>query len=1003
MSADYKVIANINPAINRPVWTEPLYQWDHGITLEITGAEIPTDTPVAFSNQEDYGTALRMVSTTTGGVTSVKIPDTLLGEQIMCMGDFRVHAWVTVTNSDSAETIYHIIIPVHARPKPADYTDPGTEDPFADAIEQMQSLANQAQTSATNAAASEQAAEQAEQGAQEALEETQAIANTIQQQITTAGQNQIDAIEQAGADQIEDIQNASIDQAEKIAIKPETEGNPISVTDSAEWRFQDFEADGWTEQTVTEGNQLITFPYHSAASEYSGINISVNDDGSITANGTSAGGDNFYLNTNHKLLPGTYTLSANLQGTSGAELLIYDGASVLARGNSTFSISEEKTVEIYINWGTEGININGTYYPMLNYGSDALPYEPYSGGYQSPRPEIPSKNLLDYSKINSITSRGITFTNNNDGTFTVNGTATSQAYTAPILIDLEPGTYYVSDNFNNGPNKPRLIVEKREVGSSSGPTYASNNTVTITDTDEVKAYINVANGSTLDNEIVYPMIEKNSIKTSWEPYGTIDAWPQPVKNAAGYGGFDGELQQGLYQSSGVNFTPNKTYVCNVNPIQCKPGDSVKLKMKRTCRYLGIIAYKNDGTYISNSSNANVLEVTKTVPEDTAYVNINICLEEDVEITPADVGEVEVLINDGYPVEFEVRGSNLFDISKVVSSVEVTNNGDSLHIKTTPDNSAASADIPNKLKDYAPGLVVGETYTLFASTTGNEKHIYLAGNVKKHWYFGTPETVTQDMLDATVHWYASGVSMEADVSNIRIVQGKSEIPWEPYHSRTVRLLAPRPLTKWDRLEKRDGKWGWNFGGKVLEFDGSEVWYGGIWGDDSGKTYGFYRYIDGSNNSTVNVPADITKLKEQKCNYFPKNGVPYSTKSITFEVGSSYVSIRLDAGIFSNTENLVEQWKEILSDWKEKGSPLTVSYAQKTPEWVELSTEEQTAMKALETYYPTTVIQNSVNAQMRLQYVADPDHYLEQHYQAKLDTIDTLAERVAALETNTIKEV
>lgn len=171
MAADYKVIANINPAINRPVWTEPLYQWDHGITLEITGADILTDTPVAFSNQEDYGTALRMVSTTTGGVTSVKIPDALLGEQIMCMGDFRVHAWVTVTNSNSAETIYHIIIPVHARPKPADYTDPGTEDPFADAIEQMQQLAGQAQTSATNAAASEKAAEQAAESAQEYLKE----------------------------------------------------------------------------------------------------------------------------------------------------------------------------------------------------------------------------------------------------------------------------------------------------------------------------------------------------------------------------------------------------------------------------------------------------------------------------------------------------------------------------------------------------------------------------------------------------------------------------------------------------------------------------------------------------------------------------------------------------------------------------------------------------------------------------------------------------------------
>lgn len=257
-------------------------------------------------------------------------------------------------------------------------------------------------------------------------------------------------------------------------------GNPAIAQGSLARMYPGIEMQGWTEQTVTEGNQLITFPYHSAASEYSGINISINDDGSITANGTSTKGNNFYLNTNHKLLPGTYTLSENLQGTSEATLFIYDGASVLARGNSTFSISEEKTVNIYINWGTEGKNINGTYYPMLNYGSEALPYEPYTGGAPSPSPDYPQEivsagkynedtqkweyevkltgaNLFDASKIPTKSQGGATVTNNGDGSFTISGSGNlSSTYNNPYIYEKEealnifktPGIYKISEKYN---------------------------------------------------------------------------------------------------------------------------------------------------------------------------------------------------------------------------------------------------------------------------------------------------------------------------------------------------------------------------------------------------------------------------------------------------------------------------------------------------------------------------------------------------------------------------
>ena len=42
------------------------------------------------------------------------------------------------------------------------------------------------------------------------------------------------------------------------------------------------------------------------------------------------------------------------------------------------------------------------------------------------------------------------------------------------------------------------------------------------------------------------------------------------------------------------------------------------------------------------------------------------------------------------------------------------------------------------------------------------------------------------------------------------------------NQTVTLTADRPLTKWDRLEKRNGQWGWVYKSAEVVFDGSEVY-------------------------------------------------------------------------------------------------------------------------------------------------------------------------------------
>ena len=135
-----------------------------------------------------------------------------------------------------------------------------------------------------------------------------------------------------------------------------------------------------------------------------------------------------------------------------------------------------------------------------------------------------------------------------------------------------------------------------------------------------------------------------------------------------------------------------------------------------------------------------------------------------------------------------RGKNQFDISKVVNTLLITNNGDYLQLITnngdylqvtaSATSTASGVGNPGTLKDLAPSLRVGETYTLSAVSTGTTKALYLNIAVVT-WVFGQAMTITQAMLDSRVYFYASGKSTTAHVSQIQIEKGTSISPYEPY--------------------------------------------------------------------------------------------------------------------------------------------------------------------------------------------------------------------------------
>lgn len=137
------------------------------------------------------------------------------------------------------------------------------------------------------------------------------------------------------------------------------------------------------------------------------------------------------------------------------------------------------------------------------------------------------KNLLP-NKIQSKTVNGITCTNNNDGTVTLNGTTTAKTYLVPSSKDFislsVDGSYTFSANTYNNISYA-LYHGSAELffwDVTSDKTFSATGSF-----DNVRPQINIESGITLNNVIVKFQLEKGSTATEYEPYTGGQASPSP--------------------------------------------------------------------------------------------------------------------------------------------------------------------------------------------------------------------------------------------------------------------------------------------------------------------------------------------------------------------------------------------------------------------------------------------------------------------------------------------
>lgn len=170
--------------------------------------------------------------------------------------------------------------------------------------------------------------------------------------------------------------------------------------------------------------------------------------------------------------------------------------------------------------------------------------------------------------------------------------------------------------------------------------------------------------------------------------------------------------------------------------------------------------------------------------------------------------------------------------------------------------------------------------------------------------------------------------------------------DPDKNQTVTLTSDRPLTKWDKLEKRNGQWGWVYKSAEVVLDGSESW-------------GTYAYVE------ISFTAVFEDCEQGYQTSFCDKYINRNTIWMQENVFCKYSDHPNRCNKYFKPPNAdittVEQWKTWL-----QSNNLTLVYETAEETFVPLSESEQEAMNALHTFRPTTVLSNDCECDMSLTY-------------------------------------
>ena len=343
----------------------------------------------------------------------------------------------------------------------------------------------------------------------------------------------------------EKINSLKEDISNKITKFYASSQGETHLADSDNGKIMDMMLYGKSEQKQYSGKNLLNATLQTTTQN--GVTCTANGDGTYTINGTATSDTLFHIgyfifekDTKYKIVGcpqgGSLNTLYRLDGSLNANSDTGNGIVYSGDGN-------KRNARIVV---FNGATVNNLLFkPMITTDLTATydDFEPYTGGIPSPNPDYPQeiksvvnptvkvcgKNLLNPT-LESTTKKGITCTNNGDGTYTLNGTAnggsdTTVSFNVGYTL-AKSGRYIVTGCPNGGSNeKYNLRIGKDNIpwGTYVNSDLGNGCLINVTDNTPITLNLMIKDGYTCNNVIFKPMIVDASLYPDttyddFEPY-----------------------------------------------------------------------------------------------------------------------------------------------------------------------------------------------------------------------------------------------------------------------------------------------------------------------------------------------------------------------------------------------------------------------------------------------------------------------------------------------------
>ena len=314
-----------------------------------------------------------------------------------------------------------------------------------------------------------------------------------------------------------------------------------AINDKFSFSDHDTSTSGTSFTDAEDGNMLVTDwtknllnPTLQTTTQ-NGVTCTNNGDGTYTLNGTATASANFFLQGNYgsqipiinKVGRFKFVVTDSKDSTKvGVQL--YHGETGLNIKSSIVTVTQDTLITLLNLQIKSGVTYNNVIVkPMLTTDLSATydDFVPYSG-YEI---QTCGKNLLN-PILQTTTQNGVTCTNNGDGTYTLNGTATKNVSfsitpTGGELINIliADKTYRLVGNSKNSGIRLALMQWDREWNYIDDSGYDLGEGINVkisTNAYHVRVNINIPSGVSCNNLVLKPMFTTDLSATydDFEPY-----------------------------------------------------------------------------------------------------------------------------------------------------------------------------------------------------------------------------------------------------------------------------------------------------------------------------------------------------------------------------------------------------------------------------------------------------------------------------------------------------